>query len=34
MSAEKDRDPALSQASVPAGAVFLSYASQFIQPMA
>src|SRR5215469_12979024 len=28
MSAEQDREPALSQASVPAGVVFLSYASE------
>ena len=28
MSAEQDREPALAQASVPAGAVFLSYASE------
>jgi len=28
MSAEQDREPALSQASMPAGAVFLSYASE------
>ena len=31
MSAEQDREPALSQASMPAGAVFLSYASEEVE---
>jgi hypothetical protein len=31
MSAEKDRDPARSQATEPAGVVFLSYSSQDVE---